>query len=124
MHATLTPRTLLTLAKFGTTSHTLPFFLLLSQILLLPLSFTPSWLGHLAGPARKLHLYTCGAQLVILLIALQLLLKASGWGAYDIARWSLPFVVSGAVEYQRRGERDMEKRLDGWERSKYPAKGA
>jgi len=55
---------------------------------------------------------------------LHLLFHTSNWGAYDIARWSLPLVVSCAVQYERLGERDMDERIAGWEKKKYLAKGA
>jgi hypothetical protein len=60
----------------------------------------------------------------LLVIALHLLFHTSSWGAYDIARWSLPLVVSCAVQYERLGEREMDERIAGWEKKKYPAKGA
>ena len=46
------------------------------------------------------------------------------WTFLDIIRWALPEIMAGAVEIQRRGEREADEKLRALEAAKYPAKGA
>lgn len=122
--ATLTSSILITLSKFSGSTRIVPLVLLYLQTILLPLSLTPHRLGPLSAFARQYHGLVTFIHFVLLVIALHLLFHTSNWGAYDIARWSLPLVVSCAVQYERLGERDMDERIAGWEKKKYLAKGA
>lgn len=120
----LTLSTLITLSKFSGSTRIIPLVVLYLQTFLLPLSLTPHRLGPLAATAKTYHGLVTFIHFFLLVIALHLLFHTSNWGAYDIARWSLPLVVSCAVQYGRLGEREMEERIAGWEKKKYTAKGA
>lgn len=69
------------------------------------------------------HLYIAVCQFGLLLASFSELDK-NNWGLYDIAQLSLPLTVACGVEIQRRGDRDIERRLQSWEATKYDVKGA
>lgn len=92
------------------------------QTALLPLSLSPGWLPRFASVMRRDHQFLVLAQLVIFALAFNQLFKNREIA--QIFQWALPEVISGAVEIQRRGERDTAKRLKEMEGLTYNVKGA
>lgn len=94
-----------------------------SQAFLLLYSLTPGWLPPLREASEKRH----GNY-----VAIQLLLFTIGFFAIqnnapelaDFMRLALPELAAGAVEIQRRGQKDNQVRLDKLEELKYDLKGA
>ncbi|WVQ81054.1 hypothetical protein IAT38_003161 [Cryptococcus sp. DSM 104549] len=111
-----------------------PIFPLLagSQLLLLPFSLTPHWLPSRLRPYlqnEQNHILLLSFQFIIALCALYLRSHHGGAGGKavemgEIARWGLPALVVGAVEMQRRGERESEGKLKMLESMRYNVKGA
>jgi hypothetical protein len=98
----------------------------LVQLSLVPLSLTPERLLVFGQYARKLHQYIVVIQLLIFLLATKVLIDR-GVGVIPkgmIVRWALPELVAGAVEVQRRGEVEAERKLKELEGLRYDAKGA
>lgn len=102
----------------------LPTILVFTQLVLLPLSVTPRRLGPLGPLLKARHPFVPVAQLLVVLFQAVLITAKETWGVYDLAQISLPFVVSIAVEVQRRSERDLARQMASWEKSKYANKGA
>ncbi|WRT67609.1 uncharacterized protein IL334_004581 [Kwoniella shivajii] len=111
-----------------------PIFCILAviQLLLLPFSITPRWLP-IEPISPDIHLYTLSVELTVSVCAIyiryNLSLPSSGAGMEpmevgEMARWIMPALVSGAVNMQRRAERQSEMKLDMLEELKYDLKGA
>lgn len=96
--------------------------LALSQTLLLPLSLSPYWIPFLSHFMNHQHHLLVMAHLVLFVLAFNTV-KKQGAGMAEIVRWALPEIMAGAVEIQRRSERDAERRLRKLQGMKYPAKG-
>ena len=89
------------------------------QTALLPLSAQIPILSNLT---RGNHHLLVIAHLVLFILAYNSMKQRSASMA-EVIRWAIPEIVTGAVEMQRRGEVDAEKRLRGLERLKYVNKG-
>lgn len=101
----------------------------LAQTVLLPLSLTPSILPRLSWIGSRYHSEITVAHLTIFGVAFLTLRKVAKTSGTDvpiveILRWALPELIAGAVEIQRRGERDVQKNLGDLERMRYDLKGA
>ena len=103
-------------------------FVLMSgvQIALLPFSLTPTnYPVPIISPlAAKYQTYFLIPHAFIFALAVRLLTFQPTWIWSDAVRWALPEIIVGSVEMQRRGERDVEARLQAWEGTKYQVKGA
>nr|ODO01144.1 hypothetical protein L204_01871 [Cryptococcus depauperatus CBS 7855] len=110
-----------------------PIFTILSifQLILLPLSLTPhwlpsSWLPYLNSASN--HLLILSIHLAISICAVSLRTFSTGPTEHlqlgEIARWTLPCLVVGGVDMQRRGERDADQKLRLLETMKYDLRGA
>ncbi|WWC88854.1 uncharacterized protein L201_003769 [Kwoniella dendrophila CBS 6074] len=117
-----------------------PIFCILAiiQAVLLPFSLTPSWISYVTPTqiTPDIHLYSLSIQLTVSLCAISIRYQHSlpyqGGGQAsmlalemgEIARWIMPALVVGAVDVQRRGERQAEEKLVLLEQMKYDLKGA
>jgi hypothetical protein len=120
----LTYRNGMSVLRTASRGFSLALLVITLQTALLPLSLTPRWMQSYADRLEQSHLYVVGGQLVLLFVALWLLSSSPIWGLYDVAQLALPLVVAGGVEVQRRGDRELERQMQSWERSKYGVKGA
>ncbi|WVQ72934.1 hypothetical protein IAR50_002496 [Cryptococcus sp. DSM 104548] len=117
-------------------NHANPIFLLLNvfQLFTLPLSLTPEWLPtswkpYLLSPSN--HLLLLSVHLTTTLCALFLRYQQTptfgqvgGLEFGEVARWALPTLVVGAVEMQRRAERETDEKIKLLEGLRYDVKGA
>ncbi|WWC62373.1 uncharacterized protein I303_104969 [Kwoniella dejecticola CBS 10117] len=115
-----------------------PIFSILAfiQFALLPLSLTPGWIPYLPEISSENHLYSFSIQLTVSFCALFIryyhsLPGATGVGAGlvplelgEVARWVIPALVVGAIDLQRRSEKQSEENLNQLENLKYDLKGA
>lgn len=96
------------------------------QALLLPLSLSPDWIKY--ASAREFmeanHLAVTVVQLTLFMVAYLGVGQDHGAGLTDMVRWAIPELVAGAVEWQRRSERDSEASLQRLEGLRYDLKGA
>ncbi|WVQ65959.1 uncharacterized protein L199_004137 [Kwoniella botswanensis] len=115
-----------------------PIFCILSiiQFILLPFSISPDRIPSnlpFTQISPENHLYSLSVHLTVSLCALFIRyhnsLPSSGMDVValelgEVARWIIPTLVVGAVDMQRRGERQSEIRLGELEGMKYDLKGA
>ncbi|WWC70588.1 uncharacterized protein I206_104539 [Kwoniella pini CBS 10737] len=119
---------------FDHLSSSNPIFSILSvfQFVLLPFSLTPGWIPFLPTISSENHLYSFSIQLTVSLCALFIRYHHSLPGGSDmislelgeIARWIIPTLVVGAIDLQRRSEKQSEENLLELEKLKYDLKGA
>ncbi|ODN74341.1 hypothetical protein L202_06757 [Cryptococcus amylolentus CBS 6039] len=117
-------------------NHPNPIFLFLNvfHLVMLPFSLTPEWLPsswkpYLLSPSN--HLLLVSVHLTTTLCALFLRYQQTpvfgqegGLEFGEVARWALPTLVVGAVEMQRRAERETDAKIRLLEGLRYDVKGA
>ncbi|GFZ45388.1 hypothetical protein JCM24511_03114 [Saitozyma sp. JCM 24511] len=92
------------------------------QTLLLPLSLTPYYLPLFRPFTESYHTYLAFVHLILFVPAF--LQVKSAVPLSELVRWALPELMVGAVEIQRRNERDSEAKLRQLEGLQYDVKGA
>ncbi|TXT13439.1 hypothetical protein VHUM_00806 [Vanrija humicola] len=94
-----------------------------SQAFLLLYSLTPGWIPPLREASENRHSNYVAIQLLLFTIGF-FAIQNSAPELADFMRLALPELAAGAVEIQRRGQKDNQARLAQLEELKYDLKGA
>ena len=84
---------------------------------------TPYWFPFLEPVTKARHQLLVIVHLLIFIFAVIILWWKQDAGIGGIARWSLPGLMAGIIEMQRRGERDAESKLESLKGLTYLVKG-
>ncbi|KAL1408389.1 hypothetical protein Q8F55_005201 [Vanrija albida] len=107
------------------TERTMPLLYLLpaSQAFLLLYSLTPGWIPPLREASERAHGNYVAIQLFLFTIGF-FAIQHSNPELPDFVKLALPELAAGAVEIQRRGQKDTQARIAKLDELKYDLKGA